>query len=107
MFHKDLLSPLEMGTECEEKNRKVCYRAGDETRRLDLEEEWRKKCSSVVSPLAPCSEGLWVLRECLLGLDTGTKQWVVVRKFGWEHLCDPLGMGRRGSATSVLLQIWR
>ena len=37
MFHQDLLSPLEMGAENEERPQKiVCYRAGDETGGLNL-----------------------------------------------------------------------
>lgn len=39
MFHQDLLSSLVMIAEGEERlQQKVCYRAGDETGGLDLEE---------------------------------------------------------------------
>lgn len=43
VFHKDLLGPLEMGTEYEERPQQmVCCRAGAEAGRSDLEEEWRE-----------------------------------------------------------------
>lgn len=35
---EDLVSPLGVGAESEERPQKVCYRAGDETGGLDLEE---------------------------------------------------------------------
>lgn len=42
VFHQDLLSSLKTGAEYKERTQqKVCFRAGDRTLGLDLE-EWRK-----------------------------------------------------------------
>lgn len=42
-FYQDFLIPLKRKAEHEQRPlQKVCYRDGDETGRLDLEEEWRE-----------------------------------------------------------------
>jgi len=43
VFYQDLLRLLGIGTESEKRpQQEVCYRAGDETRRMDLE-KWRER----------------------------------------------------------------
>lgn len=70
MCHQDLLSPLGIGTEGEEKSQQVvCYIAGDETR-LDLEEREKSEDLNIAYLFGrptcfPGRHGLWVPRECL------------------------------------------
>lgn len=107
VFHWDMLSSLERGAVCEERTQqKVGYRAGDMTGGLDLE-EWKQGKALQLVHFFSGQSGLWVPREGLLEVETGTKQWVEARMFGWGYLCDQLEMGEREPSIGALLQIWR
>lgn len=74
IFHKDLISPLRIGAEGEERPHQVlCYRSGGKNGKLDMEEEGRVKNLKLayLLHLSNCFSGRlgWpVSRECLLEL---------------------------------------
>lgn len=93
MFHRDLLGSL--GNWCSVRRGRsgksvaeLGIRLGDLTWRNG---EMEKTCSQFMC--FSRQGGLWVPKEFLLEVKTGTKQWVEVKKFGWEYLCDPLDGG--------------
>lgn len=68
VFHQDLLSPLRIGTEGEERSQQVvCFRAWVEAGGLDIETgESEAHSPSSLAPLLLCRLGRFVPRESLL-----------------------------------------
>lgn len=68
----------------------VCYRGGDETKRVDL--EMRRIGDSVHLAYHGC-HGLHAFRECLLVVTHN--EMSRERRLGGEGLCDPLEIGNK------------
>lgn len=68
----------------------VCYRGGDETKRVDL--EMRRIGDSVHLAYHGC-HGLHASRECLLVVTHN--EMSRERRLGGEGLCDPLEIGNK------------